>query len=230
MGQIEIITQFIEYKGITKAQFERNCKLSNGYLANIEKSNSRISQKMIEKIISVYPELESKLENRKDTAEELRRNKAFTVTEDKGLIYVPIAAQAGYALHYTDTLYLNDLERLYIPGNPFKGDRYRFFEVEGDSMLPTLTEGMQVIGQKLEPETWKSLQDYYIHIIVTESQILIKRLVKLDADTLVMVSDNEELYPQVSILYAEVKELWLVKRTLDWRMAPPKRIELNIKK
>lgn len=96
-------------------------------------------------------------------------------------------------------------------------------------MQPTLEEGMQVIGQKIEPESWQSLQDYYIHIVVTESQILIKRLVKLNKQSLVMISDNEELYPQVKIDFTEIRELWLVKRMLDFRMAPPKRIELKIK-
>lgn len=165
----------------------------------------------------------------KETGEDIRRKKLLG-KDDEGLIYVPIGAQAGYALHYTDTIYLNDLDRLYIPGNPFKGDRYRFFEVEGDSMIPTLEEGMQVIGQKIEPESWRNLNEYYIHVIVTESQILIKRLVILDDETLVMISDNEDVYPQVLLKIEDIKELWLVKRTLDWRMAPPKKIELKIKK
>lgn len=163
----------------------------------------------------------------KETGDDIRKRKILG-RKDEGLIYVPIGAQAGYALHYTDTLYLNDLERIIIPGNPYKGDRYRFFEVEGDSMQPTLEEGMQVIGQKIEPESWQSLQDYYIHIVVTESQILIKRLVKLNRESLVMISDNEDLYPQVKIDFKDIRELWLVKRMLDFRMAPPKRIELKI--
>lgn len=165
-----------------------------------------------------------------DTGDQLRLNKAITPTEDEGLYYIPIAAQAGYALHYQDPMYLNELERLYIPGNPFKGDRFRYFEIEGDSMYPTLKDGMQVIAEKVEPEYWKQIADYYIYIVVTVDQVLAKRLIKIDDDLLAMVSDNDELYPQQELKYTDVKEIWRVKRKLDWEMPPPRRIELKIDK
>lgn len=139
--------------------------------------------------------------------DQLRLSKAITPTEDEGLYYIPIAAQAGYALHYQDPMYLNELERLYIPGNPFKGDRFRYFEIEGDSMYPTLKDGMQVIAEKVGPEYWKQIADYYIYIVVTVDQVLAKRLIKIDDDLLAMVSDNDELYPQQELKYTDVKEI-----------------------
>lgn len=50
----ERILRFVEYKGLSKARFERECGLSNGYLKNIRKS---ISVDKLEGILRAYPEL-----------------------------------------------------------------------------------------------------------------------------------------------------------------------------
>lgn len=164
----------------------------------------------------------------KATGAQLSKQKAFGNTEDDGLIYVPIAAQAGYSKNFQDPVFIDQLERLFVPGLPYKGDTYRYFEVEGDSMYPTLEEGMQVIGQIIPQEYWHAISDFYIHVIVKDTQILIKRLFKKDAQTLVMISDNEEMYPQERLNIEDVKELWLVKRKLDWRMTPPKHFNITV--
>jgi phage repressor protein C with HTH and peptisase S24 domain len=162
------------------------------------------------------------------TGAQISKQKAFGDTEDTGLIYVPIAAQAGYSKNFQDPVYIDHLERLFVPGLPYKGDAYRYFEVEGDSMYPTLEEGMQVIGQIIPSEYWQDISNFYIHVIVKDTQILIKRLFKKDANTLVMISDNEEMYPQEKVNIEDVKELWLVKRKLDWRMTPPKHFNITV--
>jgi|SRR6185503_11661651 len=174
-------------------------------------------------------------ESQRISGSDISNQKAFGNTEDEGLIYVPIAAQAGYSRNFLDPVYIGQLERLYVPGLPYKGDNYRYFEVEGDSMEPTLEEGMQVIAQIMEFEGWKSIgeqwnniNDFYIHVIVTINQVLIKRLYKKDDETFVMISDNEDMYPQQPLKKESIKELWIVKRKLDWRMVPPKMFEKKI--
>ena len=166
----------------------------------------------------------------KKTGSELRSQKAFgpAPDEEAGLIFVPVAAQAGYSRKYMDPVYIDKLDRVFIPGLKYKGDNFRYFEVEGDSMYPTLEEGMHVMAQKMEPEDWKNISNYYIHVIVTLSRVLIKRLYKKDDDTLVLISDNEDPYPQEKIKLEDIKELWLVKRKLDWRMTPPRQFEKRV--
>lgn len=50
----ERILRFVDHKGLSKARFERECGLSNGYLKNIRKS---ISVDKLELILRAYPEL-----------------------------------------------------------------------------------------------------------------------------------------------------------------------------
>jgi transcriptional regulator with XRE-family HTH domain len=163
----------------------------------------------------------------KPTGDGLRRQKAFGEKEDEGLIFVPIAAQAGYTQYITDPVYLFQLERVKIPGMPYKGDKYRMFEVDGDSMEPTIKNGSHIIAEIIEPQFWRSAANFYIHVIVTEAQVLLKRIYHLDSDTLVLISDNDDYYPQFQIRLEEVKELWVVKRKIDWEMPPPKKFEIH---
>jgi phage repressor protein C with HTH and peptisase S24 domain len=116
---------------------------------------------------------------------------------------------------------------LYIPGLPYKGDKYRYFDVEGDSMDPTIKEGMQVIGELVTPEDWQYAHDYYIYVIVLQNLITIKRVFKKGENHLVIISDND-LYPQQLVNMADIKEMWYVKRILDWRMPPPKQIKITV--
>lgn len=221
----ELIKIAIKASGLTQEAAANALGISRQTL------NNTLSKAIIEQefIDEVAEKLNLDLTNvkTKPNGDDLRKKKAFAPSPYIGLIYVPIAAQAGYAMHYEDPVFLRDFPRLDIPGNPFKGDNYRYFQVEGDSMIPTLIDGMQVIAQKIDPDYWSQLQDYYIHVIVTHDRILVKRLFRFDKDTLVMISDNEDLYPQQEIKYSDIKELWAVKRVLDWRMPPPKKFDIK---
>lgn len=161
------------------------------------------------------------------TGDDLRRQKAFG-NMPQGISVVPIMAQAGYSKHYLDPKFVDDLEEIQLPNLPFHGERYRVFEVSGDSMEPTLKEGFHVVAERVEPEFWDTTAQYYIYVVVTDDRIMVKRLFRKDADSFVLISDNEEFYPQFVMKKQDIKELWLVKRKIDWEMPPPKRFEINV--
>lgn len=163
------------------------------------------------------------------TGEELRMQKALGIRKEEGIHVVPIMAQAGYSKHYLDPKFVDELQVMNVPNMPYRGDRYRVFEVSGDSMEPTLKEGFHVVSEFVEPDYWSSTAQYYIYVVVTEDRIMVKRLFrKEDGETFVCISDNEEFYPQFSLHRTEIKELWLVKRKIDWEMPPPKRFEIKV--
>lgn len=156
----------------------------------------------------------------------VRKPKIESNPEKEGVLFVPISAQAGYSQKFLDPIYLNQLERVYMPGFPYRGDNFRIFEVAGDSMEPTLKEGYFVVGEKVEPDYWTTVADYYIYVIVTTDRCIVKRLVKRD-DSFVAISDNE-FHPQFVIKFEDIRELWYVKRKMDWEMPPPKRFEIKV--
>ena len=170
------------------------------------------------------------LANSRLSGEDIRMRKAFgTINEEEGLAVVPIMAQGGYSKHYEDPVFVGELEQMRIPNMPYKGERYRVFEVSGDSMEPTLKEHFHVVAERVDVEHWNSTAQFYIHVVVTHDRIMVKRLFrKDDNNTFVMISDNEEFYPQFTMKKSEIKELWLVKRKIDWEMPPPKRFEITV--
>lgn len=161
------------------------------------------------------------------TGEDIRREKAFKDGAE-GIAFVPISAQAGYSQHYLEPAYVKDLEHIYIPGMPYKGAKYRIFEVSGDSMEPTLKEHQHVVGERVEIDYWSSIARYYIYVVVTEDQIMVKRLyTEKGWDYFILISDNKDFYPQFRIDKKDVRELWLVKRKMDWEMPPPSKFEID---
>ncbi len=164
------------------------------------------------------------------TGDDLRARKAFGDVggSTDGLAVVPIMAQAGYSKSYLDPKFTEDLEIMVGPNMPFRGERYRVFEVSGDSMEPTLKEHFHVVAELVEQQHWNSTAQFYIYVVVTDDRIMVKRLFRKDDSTFVCISDNEEFYPQFILHQKEIKELWLVKRKIDWEMPPPKRFEITV--
>jgi transcriptional regulator with XRE-family HTH domain len=149
--------------------------------------------------------------------------------EKEGIIFVPIYAQAGYAQRISEPVLARQLEKLYIPGLPYRGERFRIFEVEGNSMEPTFKEHYHVLTEKVEPESWGQIKEFYAYVIVTQDDVLLKRIKRSKKENhWVLISDNQDLYEPFIIPIEVVKELWFVKRKMDWEMSPPKRFEIDM--
>ena len=169
----------------------------------------------------------------------IRMRKALGDKEAEGVLYVPIPAQAGYAKAYYEEVYIHQLKRYPMP-LPYEGERFRVFQVGGHSMEfvneqtgrpDGLFEGVDVVAEIVDPGDWKKGQipPYHIYVIVTEDEILIKRILIKPDGTFVMHSDNPDTRPQQRLLRKEdIKELWFVKRKLDWDLSPPGRIDIQI--
>ena len=160
----------------------------------------------------------------------VRKPKIGTDEEREGITFLPISAQAGYPKRFNDPLYAKNLEKLFIPGFPYRGERYRIWEVEGNSMEPTFKEHFHLLTEKVDQESWPTLRDFYAYVIVTVDDVLFKRIAKhpKHKDQWILISDNEELYPQFTLAISTVTELWVVKRKMDWEMSPPKRFEIKL--
>jgi transcriptional regulator with XRE-family HTH domain len=148
--------------------------------------------------------------------------------ERDGIAFVPITAQAGYTKSYIDPVFLNQLERFYMPGFPYRGNKYRVFEVDGSSMEPTFKEGYYVVCEKIERDMWHTMPDYYTYVVITGDQVLLKRIFKKSEEVYALISDNEDFFPQFTIKVSDIQEVWQVKRKMDWEMSPPKKFEVKV--
>ncbi len=57
MKAVERIYQYIDAKGLKIAEFERNCRLSNGYLKKMKQRNADIGESIIISILENCPDI-----------------------------------------------------------------------------------------------------------------------------------------------------------------------------
>lgn len=57
MNAIKRLLQYIEYKGISPAYFEKQTGLANGYIAKTAKRDGRIGEEIFQKIIDNCPDI-----------------------------------------------------------------------------------------------------------------------------------------------------------------------------
>ena len=68
---------------------------------------------------------------------------------------VPVKAQAGYSKAYSSIDFIGQLE-VYpiVPGIDHRGAIWRYFQVDGDSMVNTFTDGDYVLASQVPREDW----------------------------------------------------------------------------
>ena len=117
--------------------------------------------------------------------------------------------KAGYAIGHQDPTYLNDLPKFSLPN--ISGSNLIAFEIDGDSMMPTITQGDLVICEPLERDT--PIYDNHVYVVVTDV-LVAKRVQQIRSGNslkeLRLISDNN-IYQPYSIPVDEVNQLLKVK-------------------
>ena len=141
---------------------------------------------------------------------------------------VRIKAQAGYVKGFEQVDYMDTLEQYALPPgvNP-TGAVWRYFEIDGDSMEPTLNSGDVVLATMVPAEDWNDIKNFSVYVILTADQLLIKRLYKKSDTEWVLISDNEEAAPQKAMNKEDVKQLWLMRRHIRSKVPQPKEFRIT---
>ncbi|GAB4092233.1 S24 family peptidase [Flaviaesturariibacter terrae] len=132
---------------------------------------------------------------------------------------VGIKAQAGYIRGFEQTDYLDTLEKYTLPPgvNP-TGALWSYFEVDGESMEPTFYAGDLILASMLPQEDWNDVKNFSVYVLLTGSQLMVKRVYRKSAEEWVLLSDNEESHPQQLLPVAELKQVWTFRRHIRARL------------
>lgn len=150
-----------------------------------------------------------------------------TPDNDERIVHVPVPAQAGYASESSDPTFVQDLPTYSLPDYKYKQGTHRSFDVAGDSMEPTLFEGDKVVCSFVEPTLWENaLKDNYVYVIVTRSDVLVKRIENRlkDRKSLLLISDNHYYEPYEASL-GDITEIWYVRARISPFLPSPKAID-----
>jgi transcriptional regulator with XRE-family HTH domain len=154
--------------------------------------------------------------------------------EQERITFVPIKAAAGYLTRHQDMEYIGELPTFNLPN--LKDGTYRAFEVEGDSMKPTIHASDIVICRYVE--NWFHIMDNRIYLVVgTEGiGIVVKRLInRLKKEKKLILWSENDFYPEFEMMADEIAEIWEVKVKVSTNLEPPlyldkrmRRLEDNI--
>lgn len=125
------------------------------------------------------------------------------------VLLIPEKASAGYSKGFG-----NHLHREYriMQFMDYKdGNRYRCFEIQGDSMENTnspnsIQSGDYVLGERIEDK--QVLKDGIVYILCSNEGIVCKRL-EIKEEKLILHSENKRYSPKI-VDNEQVKEIWKV--------------------
>lgn len=132
--------------------------------------------------------------------------------------YVRIKAHAGFIKNSSGELDYEDQEWYRIPGyNPTQD--HLLFEVEGDSMVPTVLQGDVVICQK--NNNWETILDGSIVVVVTKDSVIVKRLRREEHNgSFTFENDNPENEKVVEMDHQDIKDIFMVRGKISNVLIP----------
>jgi len=127
----------------------------------------------------------------------------------QNITLVPNRALAGYAIEHHDADFMKELPKFSVPN--MEGSLIAF-EISGDSMYPTVTNGDVVICEPLE--RGDTLRDNHVYVIVTDV-VVAKRVHQIrdenEAVQLRLISDNGTVYKPYEVDISDIRQILKVK-------------------
>ena len=244
----EILNELLEHTKLTKNGLGTLIGLPRSQnLYDIENEKVKnISSELSEKITKVFTEIDraylltgegSLLLNSEKTKTIFldqpsdyllaRRNKK-NETKEFRVPLVTVKARAGYVTSYDNTDVINSLEKYAVPpGVTYTGAIWRYFEVDGDSMEPVLVTGDYVLCSQVPQDDWENIRNFYVHVLVTDTEVMIKRIFVKETGEWVLISDNET-HKQKFFDVSTLKELWVFRRLIKKTISAKKIFKINI--
>lgn len=215
------ILEFISYKNITIAEFERNVDLANGY---IKKFKGSIGSDKLNNIVSFYPEL----------------NIGWLITGNGEMLKseastIPTPPNNNNAINYklVPLLNLDAVGGIHSP-NVVPGDREYADQlipftdaqegdvaltVSGESMSPTCPPGSRVLIRQI-PQ-WREYFGYgnIFVLLLTDGRRILKEVQKYpeDSKNYILCKSHNDKYPEEELPKNMIASVWKVIKILNER-------------
>lgn len=123
--------------------------------------------------------------------------------------------------------YLEEAPQVYLPGVRVPGTWYAF-EVEGDSMYPTIQERDILVCRMLERD--EPIKDNYVHVVVSKTEgLLVKRVIsRLKSHSSLLLRSDNRRYAPYNMSPEDVHSLWMVHRRITASLAGPDTLEHRV--
>lgn len=232
----EIIrTEKREGRPIMMEEIAGELEMTREYFSRLYHGKHPVRQKHINDMILRFPAAShviSEVSSNELDSEKYHIKRGKQKNQKSGPImvpFVPVKAQAGYVKAIDQELYLDNLEKFALPpGVSGHGTIWRYWEIEGESMEPVFRSGDIILTSFVHPMDWENLRNFYSYVIVTADRVLIKRVYCKNPLEWVLISENEDNYPQQLLPVEYIKEVWVYRKTWSTNAAPTKRFEIKV--
>ncbi len=203
-------------RGLVRNKSELGEKLGtyNHVINSILRGNRNITLNQLQRLLEEFPIDANYLFGRTDTmfldepGVPTRSFEERSFGPRANITLVPATAQGGYALEPQNPHLLEEFPRFSLPH--MQGELLAF-EVEGDSMHPTITDGDIVVCEPLERGA--PIRENHVYVLVTDA-VMVKRVVPIKRGSQVtglrLVSDNPVFQP-FEIGVEELRQILQVK-------------------
>ncbi len=231
---------------LTQKEFADRLGVSQAYISSIEKGKRQVSRNVFDAIVDTFKvsagwlhsgvEAEGReavqassqvvrlqeISSQRITGE---RERILPITVDTqnepNIVLVPVKAQAGYAEQRVEPTFMSELPSFSLPDSRFLSGTFRAFEVDGDSMEPTLFGSDTVVCKYVQD--WRWLRELELFVVVMKDDVFIKRLRNHSntRGTLELISDND-FYPPMEVPVNQIMEVWQVAARITLHLPAPR--------
>lgn len=133
--------------------------------------------------------------------------------------YVPAKAYASFIESMYSVEY--DLETYGVrpeEGEDLTNGKYMVFDIEGDSMYPTIQSGSKILCEKINENNWEYAKG--VIVIVYGKTLTVKRILKNDLyinSKLTLKADNPT-YGELDIERCEIRGVWQAVRVVSMKI------------
>lgn len=225
----ERIIEFIKIQGLKVYEFEKRCGLSNGYVSSMRKS---LGESKLNNVLKEFPRLnrewllygegEMLKPDRRDLSPNARLvGGVYSAGQkDDGVAmvdFVPVSATASFIESLSGGSD-SDFDKYPLIPKGNEGDNIeslKIFEVDGDSMFPTISSGSLILAKIIPEKSWHYAEG--VVVAVFSEYVVVKRVARnclLTENYIILRSDNED-YGEMNVALADLRALYKAKRIIS---------------
>lgn len=223
----ERLIKYIKESGISVNFFERSAGLSVGYLRQLRKEPSR---EKIKSIISAFSDLNEDwlltgegemLKGKEPESNAHIVGGTFPVgqRDDEVIMvnYVPVTAMATF-IESVGSADETDFDKfpIVLRGTEMKEvDKLCIFEVEGDSMYPTIPSGALILAKEIPEHSWHYAEG--VVVAVYDEFVVVKRIKRnsLNVDSLLVLHSDNDKFGDMTVQLSDIRALYKAKRIIS---------------
>lgn len=210
---------YLKYKNVSSTDFVESIGASSGYVnAMVRGFGPKYEPIIREK----YPDLNIGWIVSGDgemlTTTVQARGAAIKANIDSAVMinFVPVHASASFIESICDEKECSFDQMPVIPINGEKLDNaYKIFEVSGESMTPTISDGALILAKEINEAHWAYAEG--VVVVVFNDMVVVKRMAEnhiYDKNMIILSSDNEK-YGKMQIALSDIRAIYKAKRKIS---------------